>query len=227
MCSGRRSCESDADFCRKGGDGLELGAEGGPIGIVEIEAGVAVAEVGFGKPVAERANLGHEVGTPVCEMATEVLVGFRSEFEGRWLAGMLAKLGLTDEHVDDRQMVDELLALMHAQRVDYTGCFRAVADDTARPMFAEPGELDAWMQRWQSRLNPSPERTAAMHRVNPVYIARNHLVEAALTAAVGGNLVPVEELVAVLASPYDERPGLGGFAQPGPEDAGYQTFCGT
>ena len=47
-----------------------------------------------------------------------------------------------------------------------------------------------------------------MDRVNPVYIPRNHLVEAALDAATEGDLAPFTELVDVVARPFDERPGL-------------------
>ena len=69
---------------------------------------------------------------------------------------------------------------------------------------------------------------AAMDRVNPLYIPRNHLVEAALTAATAGDLGPVTELVAVLRHPFDERPGLERYTLPAPDGSGpYVTFCGT
>jgi uncharacterized protein YdiU (UPF0061 family) len=67
-----------------------------------------------------------------------------------------------------------------------------------------------------------------MDRVNPVYVPRNHHVEDALAAATAGDLGPLERLLDVLARPYDERPGLEGYAQPAPPSfCDYQTFCGT
>jgi uncharacterized protein YdiU (UPF0061 family) len=67
-----------------------------------------------------------------------------------------------------------------------------------------------------------------MDRVNPVYVPRNHLVEEALAAATAEDTAPFDELLAVLADPYVERPGLERFAQPAPPDFGrYRTFCGT
>jgi serine/tyrosine/threonine adenylyltransferase len=67
-----------------------------------------------------------------------------------------------------------------------------------------------------------------MDRVNPVYIPRNHLVEEALGAATGCDLGPVERLLEVVASPFEERPGLERYAAAAPPDFGvYQTFCGT
>ena len=64
-----------------------------------------------------------------------------------------------------------------------------------------------------------------MDRVNPVYIPRNHRVEAALTAATGGDLAPFRRLVDVLARPFEERPGLEEYTEPG--TGPYVTYCGT
>ena len=67
-----------------------------------------------------------------------------------------------------------------------------------------------------------------MDALNPLYIPRNHLVEAALAAAEAGDLTPWYELLEVARNPYDTRPGLGRFAEPAPVGAiPYRTFCGT
>jgi uncharacterized protein YdiU (UPF0061 family) len=50
-------------------------------------------------------------------------------------------------------------------------------------------------------LGPDPD---VMDRTNPVYIPRNHLVEEALAAATTGDLDPLERLLAVVASPYED-----------------------
>jgi uncharacterized protein YdiU (UPF0061 family) len=67
---------------------------------------------------------------------------------------------------------------------------------------------------------------AAMNRVNPVYIPRNHRVEEALTAATAGDLGPFRALLDVVARPYTPRPGLERYEGPG-GDATYVTYCGT
>ena len=68
-----------------------------------------------------------------------------------------------------------------------------------------------------------------MDRVNPVYVPRNHLVEAALGAAVvDGDTEPVQWMLQVLGHPYDEREGFERYAQPaGPDAPPFMTFCGT
>ena len=123
----------------------------------------------------------------------------------------------------------ELLALMRADRVDLTVCFRALGGaaggdaEPVRQLFLDLAGIDAWLGRWRAR---APDG-AAMDRVNPVYVPRNHLVEEALAAATAGDLAPRGRLVEAVRAPYEVRSGLERYALPGPEDLAYRTFCGT
>jgi uncharacterized protein YdiU (UPF0061 family) len=157
---------------------------------------------------------------------------FRTHYDAVWLAGMRAKLGLSGDLDAEfvAALVDELLVLLKESHVDYTSFFRHLGQaargdaESARGLFIDPAGFDDWMSRWRA-LSPDAE---LMDRANPVYIPRNHLVEEALTAATAGDLDPVEQLLAAVTAPYDERPGLERYASPAPEDCGtYQTFCGT
>jgi uncharacterized protein YdiU (UPF0061 family) len=170
--------------------------------------------------------------------ATEVLESFPDRYGEYRAHGMGAKLGLADVRGQDGSLSDDLLALVHAQGVDYTSCFRALSSALrgdaarARSLFADPSSFDAWSDRWLARVSSqaSDPRTIAdaMDRVNPVYVPRNHLVEDALTAATAGDLEPFRELLDVIVEPFDERPGLDEYAAPAPPSFGvYRTFCGT
>jgi uncharacterized protein YdiU (UPF0061 family) len=72
-----------------------------------------------------------------------------------------------------------------------------------------------------------------MRMVSPAFIPRNHLVEAALIAAIGAamgrqDFRPFEELLDAVSRPYEDRPGLERYATPArPEECVLQTFCGT
>ena len=169
---------------------------------------------------------------------TPVLQSYTERFQHHWSEGMRAKLGLAPGTADAGPLITDLLGLLQDQGVDHTGCFRALAaslrgdPEPVRALFAEPAAADAWIARWRAALAADgrlPDAVAAaMDRVNPVYIPRNHLVEEALAAATDGDLEPFRRLLAVLARPYDERPGLEVYAAPAPvSSVPYRTFCGT
>jgi uncharacterized protein YdiU (UPF0061 family) len=159
------------------------------------------------------------------EAVTEVLNGFAEAYAQHWAEGMAAKLGLP---APDRDLADGILTLMRLQQVDYTQFFRALSAGTARTLFAEPEPFDAWAARRDALLPVDRGAvTAAMDRVNPVYIPRNLRVEEALTQAARGELGPFRRLVDVVSRPFEERPGLEAYSGPAPTGAPYVTYCGT
>ncbi len=171
-------------------------------------------------------------------MATDVVASFTDRYRGYWIDGMSAKLGLGDPQRGDGELINDLLGLLHLQKVDFTSCFRGLSlslvGDGApcRALFADPAAFDAWVVRWRTRLSSQPRGprsiAVAMDQVNPLYIPRNHRVEEALASATDGDLGPFRLLVGVLAEPYSERPGLEAYAAPAPPSFGpYRTFCGT
>ncbi|MGW4943449.1 protein adenylyltransferase SelO [Actinoplanes sp. NPDC004185] len=192
----------------------------------------AIAEWNLARLAEALLPLLHDDQEQAVALAVESLGGFRPAYNAAWSAGMRAKLGLPDgvDATVVSPLVDDLLALLHADHVDFTSFFRTLAGaarDDAEPvrrLFIDLAAVDAWVARWRA-LGPD---AGAMARVNPVYIPRNHLVEEALAAATDGDLDPLERLVAAVSQPYDERPGLERYAAPAPQDFGaYQTFCGT
>ena len=160
------------------------------------------------------------------EAATEVVNAFAGAYERHWDEGVAVKLGLASP---DRELVTDLLELMRAQAVDFTGFFRALSAGTARTMFAEPEPFDAWAARRAAALPADRAAvTAAMDRVNPLYIPRNHRVEEALQQAALGEMGPFRRLLDAVARPFDERPGLEDYTGPAPAGgAPYVTYCGT
>ncbi len=151
--------------------------------------------------------------------AQAALATFGPRFETAYLGGLRRKIGLATEQPGDDDLTQDLLRLMEEANADWTNTFRNLADGI--------GISEEWSARWRARLAQEPA-PLDLHAVNPLYIPRNHLVEAALTAATAGDYAPFEELLAVITSPYDRRPGLDRFAQPPlPEERVLATFCGT
>ena len=86
-----------------------------------------------------------------------------------------------------------------------------------------------WRRRLEEEAASVEEQTAQMRRVNPVFIPRNHLVEAVIAAAVERqDFQPFEELLDVVSRPYEDRPEMERYAKPArPEECVRATFCGT
>ncbi len=169
--------------------------------------------------------------------ATEVVQGFAPRFDRHWRAGMCQKLALGDEQPGDVELITDLLDLLQAQRLDLTTTMRSLSSALRGDIAAvtDRGEdaerVGAWLDRWTARVRTTQSDLGAaadaMDRVNPVFVPRNHLVEAALDAATAGALGPVTALVEVLASPFDEQPGRDRYAEPSTSGVPYRTFCGT
>ena len=155
--------------------------------------------------------------------------------------GAARKLGLQAIEAGDVPLVDDLWRLMAEQRLDFTLTFRRLADladetnrtGTVAELFEFPDALQPWLDRWRERAAREPtsavDRQAAMYAANPVFIPRNHLVEAAIAAATDNNDFAIfHQLADLLENPTSYAPELRHFATPPrPEEIVQQTFCGT
>ncbi|MDQ6859549.1 MAG: YdiU family protein [Verrucomicrobiota bacterium] len=169
----------------------------------------------------------------------EALAAYGPTFQRAYQAGLRRKLGLALEREDDTALAQDFLNLMQEQRADFTNTFRAlshaVAGDDARlrELFTDASALDGWLPRWRKRMEEEPNDAGgsarAMCAVNPAFIPRNHRVEAIISAAVNEeDFAPFEELLAVLATPYEDQPRLARYAEPPQSHERVSaTFCGT
>ncbi|MGE0221480.1 protein adenylyltransferase SelO, partial [Mycolicibacterium sp.] len=163
-------------------------------------------------------------------VAEAALGSFAEHYHRHWERGMAAKLGVPHSEAVG-PLVEELLPQLQLSQVDFTSFFRRLSRaargdaEPARGEFVDLAAFDGWLARWRE-LGPDPD---AMDKVNPIYIPRNHLVEEALSAASGGELGPLHGLLAAIGSPFEERPGLQRYAEPGEKEftASFRTFCGT
>ena len=109
-----------------------------------------------------------------------------------------------------------------------------LAEEAAlRSLFNDEQGFGPWAERWRSRLmqepNTADERRAGMRAVNPAFIPRNHRIEAVIEAAVERkDFAPFEELLLVLAKPFDDQAPFARYMDP-PQahERVCQTFCGT
>jgi serine/tyrosine/threonine adenylyltransferase len=182
-----------------------------------------------------------DVQDKAIEEAQAALADFAGRFNDAYKAGLRGKLGLFTERDGDQALAQDLLDAMAKNQADFTLTFRRLSDAALGPehdgdvrqLFAEHAAYDEWAARWRQRLGEEPQdpaqRQAAMRSVNPAFIPRNHRIEAVIEAAVNrDDFAPFEELLAVLAKPYEDQPAYAGYADPPePHQCVLRTFCGT
>jgi uncharacterized protein YdiU (UPF0061 family) len=182
----------------------------------------------------------HENEEQSLAVAQDGLEAFPGLFQAAWRDGMAGKLGLSGFEEDDESLAAGLLELMAQEQADFTLSFRRLAELAApestqgiSDLFEFSGSFAPWLERWRRRINSDGQdpvqRQLAMYRANPVFIPRNHLVAAAINAAVSdSDFAPFSQLVDLLGQPRDYEPSLADFARPPrPEEVVSKTFCGT
>jgi uncharacterized protein YdiU (UPF0061 family) len=169
-------------------------------------------------------------GDEASELALAALEPYKTAFPQALLSRMTAKLGLAQAEEGDRELVDELLRRMAADRADFTITFRRLAqfrtepgadNATVRDLFIDREAFDAWAALYAARLRREhsidAERALRMNRVNPKFVLRNHLADAAIHAAQAGDFSETERLMQVLRRPFDEQADNEAYAAFPPE----------
>jgi len=216
----------NSDNCAAGGFTLDYG----PFGFCELFDPRFQPWTGggehfsfFNQPAAAEANfqMFWSALRPLLEGNTEALArldeireGFAAAMQQELEAMWARKLGLISY---DAELVQELLQLMVASKVDYTIFFRRLSDSpeqlsALKESFYVPSseELDAqwmsWLQRWRDQITSSGDprdTSAAMKRVNPSITWREWLIAPAYEQAAQGDYGLVRELQEVFRHPYD------------------------
>ncbi len=180
------------------------------------------------------------------DIAKTTLHKYIAHYEAEWISGMRRKCGLSAKAGvstdDDKALLESLLDIMAENGADFTLTFYYLSqlDSEASEKDADIGELfdsrdaiNEWLNRWRARLaseaKSDSERQASMQSVNPVYIPRNHQIEAVIRAAEDRNdFAPFHALLAVLQNPFQYQPGNDKYMlPPQPDEVVQQTFCGT
>lgn len=168
-------------------------------------------------------------------LAQTALGAFAPRFQAGYDAGIARKLGLAGDSEADTALGAEFLGLLGAREADFTLSFRHLArlhagtagEGPLRTALGDDPALDGWLARWRER--SAGTEPGAMLAVNPAYIPRNHRIAAAIRAAEDhDDFAPFEELMAVLAQPFEERATFAEYENPPrPEERVRATFCGT
>jgi uncharacterized protein YdiU (UPF0061 family) len=178
------------------------------------------------------------------ELTLQVLEGYKTLFPRYLGDAMRAKLGLVgdlapeSEREADWTLVEDVMQLMAAEKVDFTVFWRqlsqAVVHQSKATTLADAGwsavtdlvldrpRLVAWLSLFTERAGHSHFAAMGqqMLRTNPKFVLRNHLAELAIRQAQAGDFSEIDTLYKLLQSPFDEHPGMQAYADLPPDWAG-------
>lgn len=159
-----------------------------------------------------------------------VLNRFGTRYEEIYYGLMSRKLGFFSASPSTRALLDRLLAYMQQKPADFTDTFAALRrGDFAK--FAEGDETgQKWLSDWQEGLRrqgrAKAEVRALLEASDPLLCVRNYWTQAALDAAVKGDLSLFEAFLQELRRPYEDNPEKAQFLER-PAYFPYVTYCGT
>ena len=143
---------------------------------------------------------------------------FPIEYASHWQNLFRRKLGLQTSQDSDIDLIERLLQAMHDSKVDFTSFFRSLGgirknmlpqDIALRNEFIDRDGIDEWFKDYLLRLQMEAPNDAArklaMNQVNPKYVLRNHLAQAAIEKAQQDDFSEVVRLQQILSKPYDEQ----------------------
>uniref|UniRef100_A0A3B4ZN00 Selenoprotein O n=2 Tax=Stegastes partitus TaxID=144197 RepID=A0A3B4ZN00_9TELE len=165
------------------------------------------------------------------KQAKIILKGYADLYHMRIHQIFKAKLGLLGEDEDDSDLIAFLLKMMEDTRADFTMTFRQLSEVSAEQLhdmnFTQMWALDDlsthehfsdWLNMYLLRLSRQQndtdlDRQQRMTNVNPRYVLRNWMAEAAIRKAEMNDFSEVELLHHILSSPF--------VTQETAEEAGY------
>ncbi len=170
------------------------------------------------------------------ELAMKALETYKSAFSEHWLQKFSAKLGLTAaggqaSQDKDKHLIQETLELLTNERTDFTAFWRRLSDAAAfdqldhvawkrvAELFIDTTAFKQWQSHYAARLSAEDRFSCAsrMHQVNPKYVLRNHLAEAAIQKSKQGDHSEVETLLKLLRHPFAEQAEFEHYANLPPE----------
>jgi len=165
------------------------------------------------------------------EGAVAALDTYQPLFAETYGALMREKLGLRESLPEDAELVLSLLEILEASGVDYTLFFRRLgkfkaetreSSELLRDMFIDPSSFDHWASGYRARLQKEAsideERQAQMNRVNPKFVLRNYLAQAAIRQATEArDYSEIARLLELLRRPYDKQSGMERYSEAPPE----------
>ena len=157
------------------------------------------------------------------QLAVTALETFKTTYPEALAQRMAVKLGFVQPTEQTNALVESLLPLMAADKVDMTIFWRRLSHwaktcelkhHAVRDLFLNRDAIDAWLLQYselKTQVKRGPDADL-MLKTNPKFVLRNHLGEMAIQSAKSKDFSVLNNLLKVLQTPCDEHPELASFA---------------
>ncbi len=153
------------------------------------------------------------------ERTKEIINSYEKIFYDELIFIFRKKLGLSETHQDDLELVEEFLTWMEKKEKDYTNTFRTLSKENHLLFKDEMGKK--WFIKYEKRLEMEKtsfeERKKAMELINPKFILRNYLAQEAIQDAENSDFSKLYNLIEVLKKPYQDDENFEDYAKIPPD----------
>ena len=157
------------------------------------------------------------------QVAVTALETFKTIYPEALAERMAAKLGFAHATAQTNALVESVLPLMAADKVDMTIFWRRLSHwattcernaPQVRDLFLNRDAIDAWLLQYSELKTHEQQGPDAdlMLKTNPKFVLRNHLGEMAIQSAKSKDFSVLNNLLKVLQTPCDEHPEFASFA---------------
>lgn len=171
------------------------------------------------------------------EKAEHALQQFAPIYQQHYQQIFANKLGFDKATESTQELTQSFLTLLAEHRLDFTLSFRNLKSmllgQKANTEAKYNEHFDDWLNRWQGTLTTegisTQQAAITLDKSNPLFIPRNHQIEAAIDAATDhSDFKLFHELVDTLTQPFTDQPERAYLALPPEKGQGvFRTFCGT
>jgi uncharacterized protein YdiU (UPF0061 family) len=153
---------------------------------------------------------------------------FGKVYEAEYTKLMFQRMGLFVSDEKDMLLLKLMLKSLEDAVCDYNLFFRKLSSYKGNrseilDMAVYRDSLERWLESYELRLQKesltNEERKAKMLRVNPKYVLKNHILQAAIQKADENDFTMLQDLLKVALAPFDEHKELEYLSKPTPSHA--------
>ena len=169
------------------------------------------------------------------EIGKKIINEFEYIYKKKWLNMMIKKIGLSEYHKEDNNLIKDLLNWMMENQADYSNTFIYLMNKkNFNEKIYETKTFNDIRKKIDKRIKDNDTNKELSEKImsdnNPLIIPRNHNVEEALSLInTKKDFTLFNKLLSFIDKPYENKKNLEAYQKPPDSffEKNYRTYCGT